>query len=85
MLVIGVDAHKATHTLVAVDSVGRKLGELTVKATNDGHLKALDWVRMTSGPDAVWAVEDCRSVTSRLERDLLDAGQRVVRGHRQVI
>lgn len=79
MVVIGVDAHKATHTLVAVDSVGRKLDELTVRATSDGHLKALDWVRLAFGSNVVWAVEDCRSVTSRLERDLLNAGQRVVR------
>ena len=27
MLVIGVDAHKKTHTLVAVDDIGRKLAE----------------------------------------------------------
>jgi hypothetical protein len=27
----------------------------------------------------VWAVEDCRHVTSRLERDLLAAAERVVR------
>jgi hypothetical protein len=33
MVVVGIDAHKATHTLVAVDAVGRKLGELTVRAT----------------------------------------------------
>ena len=27
MLVLGVDAHKRTHTVVVVDEVGRKLGE----------------------------------------------------------
>ena len=27
MVVVGVDAHKRTHTLVAVDQVGRKLAE----------------------------------------------------------
>ncbi len=26
MVIVGVDAHKRTHTLVAVDEVGRKLG-----------------------------------------------------------
>jgi transposase len=79
MVVVGVDAHKATHTLVAVDAVGRKLGELTVRATTAGHLKALDWARGLHGSDVVWGIEDCRQVSSRLERDLLDAGQRVVR------
>ena len=32
-VVIGVDAHKRSHTLVAVDQVGRKLGERAVPAT----------------------------------------------------
>lgn len=79
MVVVGVDAHKATHTLVAVDVVGRKLDELTVRATTAGHLKALDWARSLDDSDLVWGIEDCRSLTLRLERDLLDAGQRVVR------
>lgn len=79
MVIVGVDAHKATHTLVGVDACGRKLGELTVKATTDGHIKALGWARRTFGTDMVWGIEDCRHVSMRLERDLLDAGQRVVR------
>ncbi|WP_454561885.1 IS110 family transposase [Mycobacterium haemophilum] len=79
MVVIGVDAHKRTHTLVGVDAGGCKLGELTVRATTDGHLKALDWARFEFGADLVWGIEDCRDLSSRLERELLDAGQRVVR------
>jgi transposase len=59
--------------------VGRKLGELTVRATTVGHLQALDWVRGHYGSEVVWGIEDCRQVSLRLERDLLDAGQRVVR------
>jgi len=43
MVTIGVDAHKATHTLVAVDEVDRKLADKTVSATTDGHLDALTW------------------------------------------
>jgi transposase len=77
--VIGVDAHKATHTLVGVDPGGRKLGELTVPATTDGHIKALGWARREFGADLAWGVEDCRNLSRRLERDLLDAGQRVIR------
>jgi transposase len=79
VVVVGVDAHKATHTLVGVDSGGRKLGELTVGATTAGHFKALAWAREVFGSDVVWGVEDSRNLTFRLERDLLDAGQRVVR------
>ncbi|WAJ47968.1 IS110 family transposase (plasmid) [Mycobacterium sp. Aquia_216] len=79
MVVIGVDTHKATHTCVAVDAVGRKLAEVTVRATTEGHLKALRWARDVGGPDAVWGIEDCRNLSLRLEHDLLDANQTVVR------
>jgi transposase len=78
-VVVGVDAHKATHTFVGVDGGGRKLREFTAAATSDGHLKALGWAGRVFGSDIVWGVEDCRNLTMRLERDLLDAGQRVVR------
>ena len=40
-VVIGVDAHKKTHTLVALDGNGRKLAEKTVEATDTGYGKAL--------------------------------------------
>lgn len=58
MPVVGVDAHKKTHTLVAVDDLGRKLGERTVAATSEGHLSAVQWVGQW--PDVRFAVEDCR-------------------------
>jgi transposase len=79
VVVVGVDAHKTTHTLVGVDAAGRKLAELTVQATTAGHIKALGWGVREFGCDLVWAIEDCRHLSARLERDLLDAGQRVVR------
>ena len=36
MVVVGADVHKRTHTFVAVDEVGRKLGEKVVAATSVG-------------------------------------------------
>src|ERR1043165_9144615 len=77
LVVIGVDAHKQSHTLVAVDEVGRKLAERTVGTTSEDHLKVVEWA--SRWPDARFAVEDCRHVTRRLERDLLTAGCAVVR------
>lgn len=41
LVVIGIDAHKRTHTMVATDAVSRRLAETTVEATADGHLGAL--------------------------------------------
>src|SRR5690606_34966028 len=79
VIVIGADVHKATHTFVAVDEVGRHLGEKTVRATTAGHETALRWARSQFGADLMWGVEDCRHLSARLERDMLTAGQTVVR------
>jgi transposase len=78
MVVLGVDAHKRTHTVVAVDDLGRKLGERTTGTTSGDHLSLLSWAETFDG-DRVWAVEDCRHLSRRLERDLLAAGERIVR------
>jgi transposase len=76
-IMIGVDAHKRTHTMVATDAVGRHVAETTVEATSDGHLKALEWA--ARWPERSWAVEDCRHLTRTLESDLLRAGEVLVR------
>jgi len=79
MVVIGADVHKRTHTFVAVDEVGRKLGEKVVAAAGSGHAEAVMWARERFGVELVWAIEDCRHLSARLERDLLAADQKVVR------
>ena len=79
MIVIGIDAHKESHTLVAIDSSGRKLGSKVAKTSTTGHLQAIRWAHKRFGPKVVWAVEDCRSVTRRLEDDLMMAGYSVTR------
>ncbi|MGV0749687.1 IS110 family transposase, partial [Mycolicibacter minnesotensis] len=79
MIVLGADVHKRTHTFVAVDERGRKVGEKVVPATTEGHLTALAWAKTVFGNDLLWGIEDCRNLSARLERDLLSAGQKVVR------
>lgn len=80
MVVVGADVHKRTHTFVAVDEVGRKIGEKVVEATTTGHRQAVRWARAQVGAaELVWAIEDCRHLSARLERDLLAADQKVVR------
>lgn len=77
MMTIGVDAHKRTHTLVAVDEAGRRVSERTVAATPEGHLEALEWA--SRWDERRFALEDCRHLTRRLEGDLLRAGEAVLR------
>jgi transposase len=81
--VVGVDGHKKTHTLVAVDPLGRRLAELTVPATTAGHTRAREW--MTQFGQVLVAVEDCRHLTRRFEADLLTAGHAVVRVHTRLM
>jgi len=77
MVIIGTDSHKHTHTCVAADELGRRLAERTVAATGAGHLELLAWAARFT--DRSWALEDCRHLSRRLERDLLGAGEPVVR------
>lgn len=44
MTVVGIDAHKDWHTLVAVDEVGKRIGELTVPARAGGHRQIVAWL-----------------------------------------
>ena len=79
MVTLGIDAHKRTHTVVAVDELGRELGQKTTTATTSGdHLEMLRWAERF-GDERTWAVEDCRHLSRRLEADLLAAGERIVR------
>jgi transposase len=86
MVVVGADVHKRTHTFVVVDGVGKKLGHKTVRADGAGHDQAIRWVQtefaaaIAADPEGLrWGIEDCRHLSARLEIDLLDAGQSVVR------
>lgn len=79
MVVLGIDAHKRTHTVVAVDEVGRQLGvKVTQSTCTAAHLDLVVWADRF-GPERRWAVEDCRHLSRRLEADLLAAGEQIVR------
>ena len=79
VLTVGIDVHKDTHTAVVVDELGRERARRCVRATDAGHRTLLGWARQQAPGERTWAVEDCRHVSTRLERALLGAGQRVVR------
>jgi transposase len=78
MVLIGIDAHKRTHTAVIIDGNGRQLAARSCGSTSKDHLALLRWAA-THDTNRVWAIEDCRNMTRRLERDLLAAGERIVR------
>ncbi len=79
MIVIGADTHKRTHALAAVDNAtGRVRGARQIQADESGHLAAVRWARELDD-ERVWAIEDCRGVSGRLEQALIAAGEQVVR------
>ena len=79
MVILGIDAHKRTHTVVAIDDAGRKLGQKTTMSTStETHLEFVRWADQF-GAERSWAVEDRRHLSRRLERDLLAAGEVIVR------
>jgi transposase len=78
MVIVGIDAHKRSHTAVAIDASGRKLGQRTTGTTSEDHLALLSWAEQF-GSQRIWAVEDCRHLSRRLEADLLGAGESIVR------
>jgi transposase len=63
---------------VAASETGQNLGQRTLPANAAGHLEALRWAHQR-WPQRIWAIEDCRMLSRRLETDLLVAGEAVVR------
>ena len=74
MIVVGVDVHKQSLTAVAVDEAGRAVTEVRVGSAQE----LLVWSASLE-PGRLWALEDCRQLTRRLEAELLAAGERLVR------
>ena len=78
MVTIGVDPHEQTHTAAAVNELGVDTGHVTAPARPAGNGRLLEWARALD-TERVWAVEDVRNVSGRLERFLIDRGETVVR------
>ncbi len=77
MVVLGTDAHKQSHTVVAIDQGGAEIASVTVAATPEGHLRLVKWAARWE--QRRWAIEDCRALSRRLEANLLTVGELVVR------
>jgi transposase len=79
MIVIGADAHKRSYACAGVlGATGELRASQSVTATTRGQEALLGWARGLGG-ERVWAVEDCRNVSGKLERFLLARGERVIR------
>ncbi len=79
MIVVGVDAHRDTHTAAAVNGLTAALIEdRTVPAREPGNRELLESAAALDS-ERVWAIEDARNMSGGLERFLLEHGERVLR------
>jgi transposase len=76
-VVLGVDTHLDLHVAVALDRLGRRLGELTLPTTTRGYERLLRWVK-GFGPVGCAGIEGTSSYGAGLARHLKAAGVSVV-------
>jgi transposase len=72
-VVLGVDTHLDLHVAVALDQLGRRLGELTVPTTTRGYERLLRWAE-GFGPVGCAGIEGTSSYGAGLARHLKSAG-----------
>jgi transposase len=78
-MAIGVDTHKRTHSLVALDEEGRQLGAKTVANTPEGWTEALAWARGKQQQHRRWGIENGGSLGKGFAQFLLAQGEADVR------
>ncbi len=76
---IGVDTHKQTHVLVAIDEAGRAGGSRTIANTPEGWAAALQWARGQQQQHPRWGVENSGSLGKGFAQFLLAQGEAEVR------
>jgi transposase len=69
-IIIGVDTHKATHVVVAIDTNGSRRAAFSVPATTKGYLALEDWA-CAIGAITAFGIEGTASYGAGLSRYLL--------------
>ena len=75
-VLIGVDPHKATNVVAAIDEQGELVGQQTFPATRKGMRTLQRWAKRFR--ERRWAVEGAGGIGRPLAQQLLAAGERVV-------
>jgi transposase len=76
-VVIGVDTHKDVHVAVALDGLGRRLGETTVPTSAAGYRNLVAW-SLSIGEIETFGLEGTGSYGAALSRHLRAGGHQVV-------
>ena len=77
MVTIGIDTHKATLAVSAIDGTGRETGARTFPNNRQGHVGILRWAQ-ARGAERRFGIEGSGSFGAALARLLVAAGERVV-------
>ena len=77
LITVGVDTHLDSHVAVAVDDLGRRLGELHFPTTGAGYTQLLSWTEKLGKP-ATFGVEGAGSFGAGLTRFLQARGVEVL-------
>ncbi len=80
-IVVGIDTHKHTHTAVALDALGARLGAMTAPVGREGYHRIEAWAR-AFGPVTAFGIEGTGSYGAGLSRALRQAGHRVLEVNR---
>ena len=75
-IVLGMDPHKRSVTIEAMDGGERVLGGGRYATTVEGYRTMLAWARQY--PQRVWAIEGAGGLGYLLSQPLVDAGETVV-------
>jgi len=78
---VGVDTHKDIHVAVAIDGLGRRLGQTDVSVSSSGYVELLDWSQRF-GSVTAFGVEGTGSYGAGLARYLRAQGANVIEVNR---
>ena len=74
---VGVDTHKDTHAAVALDPVGRVVGNIEIETGLKGYRRLLDWSKALA-EDLQFGIEGTGSFGAGLSRFLAEQDQKVI-------
>lgn len=80
-IIVGVDTHKDIHVAVAIDTLGRRQGQLAIPATAAGYQQLHRWA-LDLGPNQGFGVEGTGSYGAGLARYLHNRGVHVIEVNR---
>lgn len=81
VVTVGVDTHSDLHVAVALDQLGRRLGELTIPTTPGGYRQLEQWA-LELGDLSALGIEGTGSWGAGLDRHLRAGGYRIVEVNR---